>query len=53
MLVSLTVYFGTGVDDGARSMSKHSMHSAIFLTEESLMVLSLLDIIYLHATITF
>lgn len=50
---SLTIDLCAGVDDGARSMSKHSMHSSIFLTEQSFMMLSLLDVVDLHAIVTF
>jgi hypothetical protein len=34
-------------------MGEHGMHSTIFLTEKRLMMLSLLNVVNLHTTITF
>lgn len=46
-----TVYLGTGVDYAALGVSKHSVITAIFLAEMSLLVLAFNDVVYLHTII--
>jgi hypothetical protein len=48
-----TVKFCAGMNDAARGMSEHGMHYTILLAQMSLVVFSLLDIVYLHTVVTF
>lgn len=40
------------MDNATTGVAKHSMHYTIFLAEQRLMVLALLDIVYLHTIVT-
>lgn len=45
---ALTVFFGTGIDDGRCSMGKLCQLDSVFLAEESFVMAAFLDIIDLN-----
>jgi len=47
------VYFGTGMNDTARSMSEHGIAGTVFQTQTCFLMLTFFDIIDLHGIIGF